>query len=332
MSMPSDLAPAYPLIVLFAALLLDAIVGDMRWFFRFVPHPVVLIGRLTGLLDERLNKPQRGKATLLVRGSIVVLVVTGSAAATGGAISWIAHKVPYGTGLELLFLVVMIAQRSLFDHGHAVAVALRRDGLEAGREAVGHIVGRNTEALDRHGVVRGAIESLAENFADGVVAPAFWYLLLGLPGLFAYKAINTLDSMIGYRSERYRDFGMVAARLDDVVNLIPARLSAILIVFAAAATPTANPARAFRIMWRDAGNHDSPNAGWPEAAMAGALGLALGGPRSYLGGVQKSEWIGDGNPRADIRDIDRALLIYGLAGLIHALFYVALAVLILNAR
>ncbi len=332
MPTPPELAAAYPLLLLFAALLLDAIVGDMRWFFRFVPHPVVLIGRVIGALDGRLNKSHRSKATLLIRGLVVTSIVASMAAAIGGAMAWAAHELPYGSALELVLLAIMIAQRSLFDHGHNVAVALRRDGLEAGREAVGHIVGRNTATLDAHGVARGAIESLAENFADGVVAPAFWYLLLGIPGLFAYKAINTMDSMIGYRSERYQHFGMVAARLDDVVNLIPARLSAILIVFAAAVTPTANPMRAFCTMWRDANKHDSPNAGWPEAAMAGALGLALGGPRSYLGGVEKSEWIGEGNPRAGVRDIDRALLVYGLAGLIHALFYAALAVLILNVR
>ncbi|NKB55850.1 MAG: cobalamin biosynthesis protein CobD [Alphaproteobacteria bacterium] len=330
MPLSPDLAVSHPLILLFAALLLDAVVGDMRWFFQHVPHPIVLIGRLIGKLDGKLNKPKRGRATLLVRGLVVTVMVAGLAAAVGAAAAWVARHVPYGTALELFLLIVLIAQRSLYDHGRAVSVALRRDGLEAGRAAVGHIVGRETAALDRHGVARGAIESLAENFADGVIAPAFWYLVLGLPGLFAYKAINTLDSMIGYRSERYRDFGMVAARLDDVVNLIPARLAALLIVFAAAVTPTAYLLRAFRVMWRDAGKHDSPNAGWPEAAMAGALDLSLGGPRRYLGGVEKSEWIGDGDPRAEVRDIDRSLLVYGLACLVHALFYAALAVLILS--
>jgi adenosylcobinamide-phosphate synthase len=327
-----ELAASHPLVMLLAALLLDAVAGDMRWLFRAVPHPVVLFGRLTGFLDGKLNRAKRGRAALLVRGLMVVLIVAGAAAAAGALCAWIARRIPYGAALELFLLVALIAQRSLYDHGRAVSVALRRDGLEAGRDAVGHIVGRNTASLDAHGVARGAIESLAENFADGVVAPAFWYVILGLPGLFAYKAINTMDSMIGYKSERYRDFGMVAARLDDAVNLIPARLAAIPILFAAAVTPTARPLRAFRVMWRDAGKHDSPNAGWPEAAMAGALNLALGGPRRYLGGVEKSEWIGHGDARAAPRDIDRALLLYGLACLIHALFYAALAVLMLGGR
>lgn len=318
------------MIVLFAALLLDALVGDLRWLFRVVPHPVVFAGKLIGFLDDKLNRPQRGRAALLVRGLLVTVFVAGLAAAVGVLCARIARQVPYGTALELFLVVVLVAQRSLYDHGRAVSVALRRDGVEGGRKAVSHIVGRDTSSLDLHGVARGAIESLAENFADGVVAPALWYLILGLPGLFAYKAINTMDSMIGYRSERYRDFGLVAARLDDVVNLIPARLAALLLVFAAAVTPTANPARAFRVMWRDAGKHDSPNAGWPEAAMAGALDRALGGPRRYLGGVVKSEWIGDGDARATPRDIDRALMLYGLACVVHALFYAALAVAVLS--
>ena len=329
--MPSpELAVSHPLALLFVALLVDAVVGDLRWLFRVVPHPVVLTGKLIGFLDDKLNRSKRGHAALLIRGCVVTVLVAGLAAAVGYLCARIARGVPYGAALELFLVVALVAQRSLYDHGRAVSVALKRDGVEAGRDAVGHIVGRDTAALDAHGVARGAIESLAENFADGVVAPAFWYVILGLPGLFAYKAINTLDSMIGYRSERYRQFGMVAARLDDAVNLIPARLSAVLLVFAAAVTPTARPARAFKTMWRDAGKHDSPNAGWPEAAMAGALDRALGGPRRYLGGVEKSEWIGDGDARATPRDIDRALLLYGLACLIHALFYAALAVVALG--
>ena len=329
MSSP-ELAAAQPFVLLFLALLIDAVVGDMRWFFRLVPHPIVLVGRLIGFLDDKLNRSKRGKAALLIRGCIVTVLVTGLAAALGHLCTHIAGSVPYGEAFELFLIVVLVAQRSLYDHGHAVSSALKRDGVEAGRAAVSHIVGRDTTSLDEHGVARGAIESLAENFADGVVAPAFWYLILGLPGLFAYKAINTLDSMIGYKSERYRHFGMVAARLDDAVNLIPARLSAIFLVFAGAVTPTASPARATKVVWRDAGKHDSPNAGWPEAAMAGALDRALGGPRTYLGGVEKSEWIGDGDARATVRDIDRALLLFGFACLIHALFYAAVAAMVLE--
>lgn len=329
--LPETIAPTIdPLIVLTAALILDSVVGDMRWLFRIVPHPVVWVGRLIGYLDSKLNRSGRSSANRLVRGVIVTVIVAGLAALAGWGFAGAAARIPYGWGLELFLVTVLIAQRSLFDHVRAVALALRRDGLKAGQAAVSHIVGRQTDKLDEHGVARAAIETLAENFADGVVAPAFWYVLLGLPGLFAYKAINTMDSMIGYKSEQYRDFGMAAARLDDVVNLIPARLSAIFFILAAIVAPTANPLRALRIMWRDAGKHDSPNAGWPEAAVAGALNLSLGGPRRYLGGVTKAEWLGDGNPRATARDIRRAMMLYIVAGLVQLLFYILLASAWLN--
>jgi len=324
-----ELAAVYPFVLLFLALLLDAVVGDMRWFFRIIPHPVVLIGQLIGFMDNKQNSSKRSDAALLSSGFVVTVVVAGLAAAVGYFCALIARSLPYAEALELFFVVVFVAQRSLYDHGRAVSVALKREGVKSGRAAVRHIVGRNTTALDEHGVARGAIESLAENFADGVVAPAFWYLILGLPGLFAYKAINTLDSMIGYKSERYRYFGMVAARLDDAVNLIPARLSAIFLTFGSAVTPSASSVRATKTVWRDARKHDSPNAGWPEAAMAGALDRALGGPRTYLGGVEKSEWIGDGDSKATAQDIDRALMLYGFACLIHALFYAAVAAILL---
>lgn len=322
MSSP-DLAAAHPLILLFLALLLDAVVGDMRWLFSKVPHPIVLVGRLIGFLDYKLNRSKRIKAKLMIRGCIATILVTSLAVAAGHLCALAVGNLPFGEALEIFVIVVLVAQRSLYDHGHAVSTALKRDGIEAGRLAVSHIVGRDTTVLDEHGVARGAIESLAENFADGVVAPAFWYLILGLPGLFAYKVINTLDSMIGYKSERYRQFGLFAARLDDVVNLIPARFAAIFFVLASVVTPNTSPARATKIVWHDAGKHDSPNAGWPEAAMAGALNRALGGPRYYVGGVTKSQWIGDGDARSTARDIDRALILYGFACLIHAMFYAA---------
>jgi adenosylcobinamide-phosphate synthase len=185
--------------------------------------------------------------------------------------------------------------------------------LAAARRAVGHIVGRDPMRLDRHGVARAAIESLAENFSDGVVAPVFWYLLLGLPGLFAYKMANTLDSMLGHRSERYRAFGWAAARFDDLVNLVPAPLSGLLLCAAASFAGNARPGRALTVMLHDGRKHHSPNAGWPEAAMAGALGLALAGPRPYAEGDVQDPWLGDGTAEATPADIVRALHLYSLA-------------------
>jgi adenosylcobinamide-phosphate synthase len=190
--------------------------------------------------------------------------------------------------------------------------------LAGGRGAVRHIVGRDPMNLDEHGVARAAIESLAENFSDGVVAPIFWYLLLGLPGLFAYKMANTLDSMIGHRTPRYRSFGWAAARLDDVLNAAPALASGLLLAAAAVFAKNGRPAHAVAIMLRDGRKHHSPNAGWPEGAMAGALGLALAGPRRYPEGLVADPWLGDGSARAGSADIIRALEVYRLACLVEA--------------
>jgi adenosylcobinamide-phosphate synthase len=220
--------------------------------------------------------------------------------------------------VEAALIGVLVAQRSLYEHVAAVANALDVGGLPAGRAAVSHIVGRDPTSLDSHGVARAAIESLAENFSDGVVAPVFWYLLLGLPGLFVYKMANTLDSMIGHRTPHYRSFGWAAARFDDLLNLVPAPISGLLLVAAAVFTKTGRPDRALVIMLRDGRKHHSPNAGWPESAMAGALGLALAGPRRYPGGLVADPWLGDGSARAATTDIIRALRLFRFACLIEA--------------
>jgi adenosylcobinamide-phosphate synthase len=222
----------------------------------------------------------------------------------------------------------MLAQRSLFMHVASVADALEEGAVEAGRAAVAKIVGRDTASLDAAGVSRAAIESLAENFSDGVVAPAFWMIIAGLPGAALYKAINTADSMIGHRSERYRDFGRTAAQTDDLANFPASRLTALLIVAAAATIKGASAAGAWQATWRDGPKHASPNAGYPEAAMAGALGLSLGGPRAYHGAETDGSWLGDGRREANAADIRAALDLYGRAdGLLIAVVF-ALAVLI----
>jgi len=195
---------------------------------------------------------------------------------------------------------------------------------------VAHIVGRNTAALDTAGVTRAAIESLAENFSDGVVAPTFWMVIAGLPGAALYKAINTADSMIGHRTERHQDLGKTAAQLDDIVNLPASRLSALLIVAAAYFTQGASAGAAWRAMWRDGKNHDSPNAGYPEAAMAGALGLALGGPRSYHGAEVEGALMGDGRRETTTEDIRSALELYSRAdGLLIAMVFMLAATIAL---
>jgi adenosylcobinamide-phosphate synthase len=314
----ADPARFDPLLLLLAALALDAAIGDPAVIFRRLPHPVVLVGLLIARLEQRLNRQDHSDRDRRLAGLVSVLVVVVIAAGAGAVVDAAAARWALGSIAEVAVLTVLLAQRSLYDHVAAVANALDREGLAGGREAIRHIVGRDPQSLDEDGVGRAAIESLAENFSDGVVAPVFWFLVLGLPGICAYKAVNTLDSMIGHRSERYRAFGWAAARLDDVANLIPARLAGLLIAIAAALTPRASGKDALVIMVRDARKHRSPNAGWPEGAMAGALDLSLAGPRQYGGERVEDAWIGEGSEDVGAGDIRRALGLFVVACLVEA--------------
>jgi adenosylcobinamide-phosphate synthase len=299
------------LLVLTAALLLDRFIGDPDWLWRRVPHPVALFGKALEFVDQRFN---RNSDTALVKrrnGFAAVTALLFAAAAAGLALHWAILWAGWaGLALEAAVVCVLLAQKSLADHVSAVAIALKSEGLSGARRAVSMIVGRDPEQLDAAGVCRAAIESLAENSSDGVVAPAFWFAIAGLPGLFVYKMLNTADSMIGHLNDRHRDFGRFAAKLDDAANWIPARLTGLLICAAAGLHGGAGKAAAaLDIMLRDARLHRSPNAGWPEAAMAGALGLSLGGPRRY-GGDFVNEPVLNGAGRRDARsaDIFQALL------------------------
>ncbi len=294
----------------FLALLIELLVGYPDRLVRAIGHPVIWAGRLIGALDTAWNRPGDDRETRRRLGVLCVLVVV----LTAGAVSWTLQRellaVPFGVIAVAVLGSTLLAQRSLFVHVARVADARERDGLAAGRAAVGHIVGRDTATLDEAGVARAAIESLAENFSDGVVAPALWMAIAGLPGAAVYKAINTADSMIGHRTERHQAFGWAAARLDDLVNLPAARAAALLIVAAAAVADRGAAAAAWRAMRRDASRHRSPNAGFPEAAMAGALRLALAGPRVYGGTRVEDALMGDGRRAATASDIRAALALY----------------------
>ena len=316
-----------PLILLLMALCLEAALGEARFLFRVVPHPVRLIGGVVGFLERKLNREQRSESDRAVRGLLVVLAVSGLSLGVGVGVAWLTQTYTFAWILEMLLVATLIAQRGLYARVRAVGLALRDEGLDQARQAVAHIVGRDPGKLDAHGVARGAIESAAENFCDAVVAPVFWYVLFGFPGLCLYKAVNTMDSMIGYRTPRYRAFGMTAARFDDALNVIPARLSGLFLALAAVVVPTARPAAAFKVMVRDSGKHRSMNAGWPEGAVAGALDLALAGPRHYADGPVADSWIGDGTARATHRDIRRALYLYLAACLINIAWVAAIAVI-----
>ena len=254
--------------LLAAAMILDAILGEPEPLWRRLPHPAVLMGRAVAACDTHGN---RGRARRL-RGVLAVLVLVGLAAGLGAGIA----ALPPAGLWSVAAAAVLLAQRSLVQHVAAVADALDRS-TEDGRAAVAMIVGRDTAGMDRPAIARAAIESAAENLSDGVIAPAFWLLVAGLPGIAVYKIVNTADSMIGYRTPRHERFGWAAARLDDLMNLIPARLTALMIVALAGLW------RSWPAIVAEARRHRSPNAGWPEAAAARALGIALSGPRSYHG-------------------------------------------------
>jgi adenosylcobinamide-phosphate synthase len=292
------------------ALVIETIVGYPQALVRAIGHPVTWMGALIGVLDRALNRESTGPMARRGAGVVAVVILIAVVASIAVAFERIVDFVPYGFLLVPILASSLIAQRSLHDHVTRVADALDRDGVAGGRAAVSHIVGRDTAQLDEAGIARGAIESLAENFSDGVVAPAFWMALAGLPGVAAYKAINTADSMIGHRNARHEAFGWAAARLDDLVNLPASRLTALLIVLAAVVTPGASAAEAWRAVWRDAAHHRSPNAGFPEAAMAGALGLALAGPRVYGGVLVDDALMGNGRREATSADIRAALALY----------------------
>jgi len=301
-----------------AGLAVEAAAGPIPILFRLVPHPVVLVGRLTDALARRLNRPERGETARRVRGMVTVLAVVALAGAAGAGLQLATDHLRAGPVIAVIAVWVLVAQRDLHDHVARVAGALG-EGVEPARAAVSHLVGRSPEALDGHGVARAAIESLAENLNDAVVAPVFWTVVAGLPGLCVYKAVNTMDSMIGHRTPALRSFGWAAARLDDAMNLVPARLAGLMIVLAAGLARPRDGWPALRVMLRDAGKHRSPNAGWPEAAMAGALGLALGGPRRYPELVVREPWLGaEGRARAEPGDIAKALRVYRAACLVHA--------------
>ena len=342
--------------ILIPTLVFEALFGYPAWLHARVPHPVVWAGYAIGALDRRWNEPEYSFAKRRLLGCMAVLLVAGAgsvlgagleagigavaasdsrfATAAGSADTPVAVDNPFGLpappephvpwiGSACLIVLVLLgstglAQRSLFVHVKNVLDALRSGDLVAARQRVSLIVGRDTQRLDANGVSAAALESLAESFNDGIVAPAFWFLLGGLPGLFSYKVLNTADSLIGHKEERWRAFGWAAARADDVANLVPARIAGTLLVIAGWA--------GLLVMFKDASKHASPNAGWPEAAMAGVLGVRLGGPTAYDGVVHERPVFGTG-PAPGVKDLTRGLRVYVMACLLLWLIVAAVAIL-----
>jgi adenosylcobinamide-phosphate synthase len=290
--------------IVLACLVLEAVVGYPAALHARIPHPVVWVGRAIDVLERSWNKPRYSFALRRFIGSTAVALVTGAAILLGALVQRLAGHGIAGTVVVVILGTVGLAQRSLFVHVNDVLEALRARDLPGSRGRVALIVGRETRNLDETGVSAAALESLAESFNDGIVAPAMWFVLCGLPGLFAYKVLNTADSLIGHREERWRAFGWAAARADDVANLVPARLAGLLLVLAGGG--------GLGVMFRDASKHSSPNAGWPEAAMAGALGISLGGPATYDGVLHERPVFGSGGGPA-VSELTRGLRIYVVA-------------------
>lgn len=303
----------YTLYVLFLALLVDRAVGDPESAWSRVPHPVVLFGKAVSFAERQFNRKGLSDRDRRAYGIMAILALLIASVLAGILMSRLfVFAGFFGIIAEIVVVAVLLAQKSLADHVGAVAVALRKDGIVGGRRAVSMVVGRDPNTLDRAGICRAAIESLAENFSDGIIAPALFYAVFGLPGLFAYKMLNTADSMIGHMTPRYRQFGWASAKLDDLANWPAARLSAVVIALGAwirRGRPSAR--KSISVALRDHGLHRSPNSGWPESAMAGALDISLAGPRTYAG-EQVMEPMQNSAGRKNIGpiDIDLALEVF----------------------
>lgn len=304
------------------ALLIDRVLGYPNGLQDWIGHPVEWIGQIIAAIDAATNEGVSRR----MKGAVALFVAVALTAAITVPLALWLRSLESGWIAEALLASTLLSQKSLEDHVRAVASGLRQS-LAKGREAVAQIVGRDARKLDSSDVAKGAVESLAENFSDGTVAPLFWLLVAGLPGIAIYKTVNTADSMIGYRNKKYEEFGWASARTDDLLNLLPARLSGWLIVAVAALLPRISGKKALSVMARDARKHASPNAGWPEAAMAGAIGVRLGGPRSHDGKKIDLPWMGDGKAELSEADIEQGLRLYNAAlNLLTGLVVIACAV------
>jgi len=308
--------PAFDLthtfLVTFLALAIERLVGYPKWLHQRLGHPVEWYGSLLNRFDLKFNTPDKSPGWNRLKGVFTMIALILLVLLITLPLTWVLQNFEYSAIIEALIAVPLLAQKELKRFVARVADALDI-GIVEGRQAVSHIVGRNTSNLNVSDVSRAAIESLAENTSDGIIAPAFWLAIFGLPGIAVYKVINTADSMIGYKSDKHLTFGWAAARIDDLVNLVGSRLTGLLFAGAASLTNPPATARSLATIWQDAKKHTSPNAGWPEAAVAGVLDIRLGGPRSYAGNIVDLPWMGDGREELEADDIRRALKLYNQA-------------------
>ena len=318
-------------IILFFAIILDMVVGDPDWIWRRMTHPIVWFGRAIGYADKKFNSSLLSNSQRKYLGIMALIVLVIGAVVLGLIlVNILTRGGIFGQVLEIIIVAIFIAQKSMSDHVGRIIKPLKEHDIKAARIAVSMIVGRDSGGLDESSISRAAIESMSENFSDGVVAPVFWFAILGLPGLFAYKMINTSDSMLGHRTEKYQDFGWASAKLDDFVNWFPARLSALFIILAAVFGRGTTVALAMgRVVLQDAKLHRSPNAGWPETAMAGVINAALAGPRTYAGYRVDDVYINQaGRQNLNFKDVTLARCVFWTACLIEAFFVLVTAYVI----
>jgi adenosylcobinamide-phosphate synthase len=314
------------LYILLVAIIIDALIGDPDWIWRKVPHPVVFFGYGINFADKHLNRAHWSASIRKRNGVTAIVVLLLTSIIVGKIIIWLISGFGlWGSLIEAVLVSVFIAQKSLSDHIKRVITPLSKGDIDGGRYAVSMIVGRDPKQLDQSGICRASIESLSENFSDGVVAPIFWYAIFGLPGILAYKMLNTADSMIGHMNEKYQDFGWASAKLDDLANWAPARLSALLIALVNFMSSKKSGVQSAIIALTDAGMHRSPNAGWPEAAMAGGLSIALAGPRKYQGYFVNDSYMNpSGRIHLNHQDLTQALAIFWRSCIILLVFVVFL--------
>ncbi len=315
-----------PLVLLLMAVLFEAYVGEVRFLRTALRHPRDLIAGLAGVLERKLNRERRSETDRAIRGAFSAFFMLGLSLGVGWSVSWLSRNHDFGWIVEAVLLVIFLDQRAGYDKVRTVARKLETESEDQAALALKNLDG-GLIPKDGHGIARAAMEAAARGLNTGAVAPVFWYLLFGFPGFFALTCMDVLNRTIGHKTPRYRAFGFTSARLNDALLYIPARLSGLFIVLAALFVPTANPAAGLRTMLRDAGKDRTLNGGWPVAAMAGSLGLALAGPRPMAGKTLDLPWIGDGEARATALDIRRALYLFAVACLINAMWVAAIAVI-----
>ncbi len=313
-----------PLILLLLAMVVEAYAGQWNALKDLRFHPIRLLGGYADWCDRKLNRESRSQTDRAVRGAVFTLVLVILCVAAGLAVAFLSQTIPMFWALETLLIMMLINQRGTYAQVRKIGKALRDDGVETARLSLAPLTSESVEKMDAHNVARTSIESCAETLAAGVLGPVFWYVLFGFPGLLVFKGISILDSRIGRRTAKYRAFGFTAARMNDILLFVPALLAGLFVLVASFFVPTVNPGKSFKIMFRDAGKHRSRNIGWPLAAMAGALGLALAGPRRFAQETISESWVGDGTAMATPRDIGRGLYLFGVACLINAALVAAL--------